>query len=62
MVPKVRESQWRKWFDGPYLPRRVETVASRGRGIQEARRDAAAEEAMEFRGAYVAGLMGSDEE
>ena len=60
--PLLRGFQWRNWFDGPYVPRLVHTVAARGRGIHGARLEAGAEEAREFTGANVIGLLDIDGE
>ena len=60
--PYVREFQRSKWFAGPYVPLLVDTVAARGRVIQEASHAAGAEEAREFMEANVIDLLDSDDE
>ena len=60
--PYVREFQWRKWFDAPYVPLLVDTIAARERAIQEASHAADAAEARAFREANAIGPLDSDDE
>ena len=58
----IREYQRGKWFDGPYVPLLMGTVALREQSIQAACREADRFEAEAFRGANVIGLLDSEDE